>query len=128
MPTVTDKGYKLPIVGERGTWWQNIIDNFTRLSSHKHDGIDSVLLTPPAVVKDVEDVLAANWVLVANGTYRQLLTTPTNHVFPKVNVLFYINGGPEDGSLLNLTVEPQSTTTYYVYINDNSLSLKAIYA
>lgn len=131
MPTTTTKGYKIPIDGERGTWWDNLEFNIQRLNDHDHDGSDSQSLVGiTAVTLTEQAVPAGSWVAVAGqaGTYRQLITLAGSAVMTRLFPKFYVDGGGEDGAELFLTWEKASANTYYVYINDNTLSLKAKYA
>lgn len=128
MPTLTSKGYKLPQNGERGSWWQNLLDNWIRMDGHKHDGLDSQLLDARNITKTTQDILAAGWIDVGDGTYEQEVTLPTNITFTKISPTFIVNGGSEDGATVMVSLKKFSATSYKVQVNDNTLSLKVIYA
>ncbi|MNJ94794.1 hypothetical protein D3C87_124970 [compost metagenome] len=128
MPITTGKGYKLPQNGERGSWWQNLIDNWVRMDGHKHDGLDSQLLDARNIQKTTQVIQTANWVPADHGLFRQEITLPTNITFAKLAPTFLIDGGDLDGALIHPTIEKSAANKYNIFVNDNTLSLKVIYA
>ena len=126
MSTTLSYGYVQPASGDKGSvFWQALEDDIQQLNDHSHDGIDSAKLTALASDAVSQNILAAAWVDLGEGSYRQLVTVPTGFTVDLCTVSFresvtgdYIHG---------LRVTKASATTYYVYINDNSLSLKAVY-
>ena len=130
MSTTTTYGYKLPSTGERGTWWTNLTDNFSRLDSHSHNGIDSPLLPTTSLAKTTQTILSANWSAVSGqpGTYSQTVTVPAGYDMASIAIKFYFSGGSQDGAEVIPSIEKVSATSFKIYINDNTQTLKAIYA
>ena len=124
MPVTLSKGYKLPQNGERG-WWQTLIDNWTRLNSHDHDGTDSEKISSANLSFTTQDLSASNWSSVGGGTYRQTVSLPAGMSFPAAVVNFYTDSGT--GHQVFPKVVKIDSSSYYVYVNDNTVDLKAVY-
>jgi len=128
MSSTTTYGYKLPANGDRGsTFFPDLEHNISRVDGHTHDGSDSALIPAKNISKSTQDIASGSWVLVAGGHYRQLVTTPSGYTVDSSFMKFYFNGGSFDGQQVFLKVEKASSTTYYVYINDNTQALKVVY-
>lgn len=125
--TLTTKGYKLPSDGDRGTWWDDINFNTQRTNDHTHDGSDSQALSTAVLTKGSLSVASGSWVAVAGqaGTYRQLCTHPTGYTFPTACMTVYETA---TGNLIYPSIEKVSASTFYIYINDNTLDLVVKYA
>jgi len=126
MSTTLTYGQKIPETGDRGApLFTDLEDNFTRLDGHKHDGIDSPLLTAQAFVGVVETILLANWVTYGGpiGHYRQLVTMAPGFLFDTTKIGFRTSGG----AYIYPTVERVTSTTYYIYSTNNSVDFLAIY-
>jgi hypothetical protein len=130
MPTTLSKGYKVPSTGERGTWWTNLTDNWTRVNSHVHDNSDSARVECKNLTHGSNTILAASWAATTGqaGTYEQTITVPSGYDVATVTMSFYVNSGSESGNMIFPTITKVTATTYKIYINDNSLDLKVLYA
>jgi hypothetical protein len=123
------KGYQKPQTNDSGAeWFPALEDDIQRLNDHNHDGVNSELLTAASSVAVVQDVLAAAWTAFATDTYRQLVTLPILALplslsFDTCAIQFRTAAG----AIIYPTVEKVTSTSYYVYINDNTLALKAVY-
>lgn len=126
MSTTTARGYRKPQTGDRG-WYSDLEFNIDRVDAHSHNGTDSVALPSSTITKSTQDVLAANWSSQGEGNYKQTLTLPLGYNWNDSQIRFYVNGGPADGQEVLLSVKRVSTNTFDVFINDNSLELKAVY-
>lgn len=119
-------GYKKPETGDRGsTFFTAMEDNIQRVNDHTHNGTDSPPLPAQSISGVTQSILAVNW--VANGPtgfYRQLVTVASGFDFDKVFISFRLTAS---GDYVYPTVEKVSTTSYYVYINDNTVGLTAVY-
>lgn len=130
MPSTLTYGQKIPSSGERGTSnFTCLSDNFTRLDSHAHDGITSPKIDPKNLSKQTTTLALASWAAVASqtGTYRQLLTVPSGYECDSAIMKFYVGSGSEAGMPCYLHFEKVSSTTGYVYINDNTIDVKVTY-
>lgn len=124
MSTTLSHGYKMPSVGER-SFFDELESNITLSNSHEHSGIDGEKIKAKNLSKGSGAILSASWSAVSGqaGTYRQLVTVPTGYTVD----LAQIKISDASGNPLLLSIEKASSTTYYVYINDNSLSLTVVY-
>lgn len=128
MSTTLSNGYKLPSTGDKGsTFFLDLEHDIQRLNDHTHNGTDSSKISAKDMLKTSSTILAANWVSLGGGNYRQLITVPAGHLFDEVVPKFQISGGSEDGAIIHPSIEKASSTTYYIYINDNTVSVKVVY-
>lgn len=120
-------GYKKPQNGDRGAagFFTPMEDNIQRLNDHTHDGTNSAPLPAQSILGVAQNILAVNWVTYGGptGFYRQLVTVPPGFDYDKVFISFRTTAG----HYIFPSVEKVSTTQYYVYITDNTLSLVAVY-
>ena len=130
MSTTLSKGYVIPATGERGTWWTDYNNNFTRVNGHTHDNSDSARIDAKNLAHGTSTIANASWAATAGqaGTYEQTITVPSGYDMATVTMAVYVNSGAEVGSLIFPTITRQSSTTYKIFINDNTLDLKVIYA
>ena len=118
-------GLQVPETGDLGsTWFPALEDNFTQLDAHTHDGTDSPRITAASSVVVTQSVASGSWVATSNGTYRQLITLPAS-IADFNNIRPAFRGST--GDYYYLKTERVTASTYYVYINDNSLTLTAVY-
>lgn len=125
MGTVLSKGFKLPTTGDRD-WWTQLEDNITQLNSHDHDGTDSEQISTNNLSKSTGSIASGSWSAVSGeaGTYKQTVTVPTGYTVDLTDIKFYITSS---GIQIHPSVRKVTATTYDVFINDNSLSLTAVY-
>jgi hypothetical protein len=122
-------GYELPENGDRGSvWFPSLANNITQLNGHTHDGVDSAQLNVSAITKFSQTIDAGDWVIVADGTYRQEVTMPANVNMSDFQMRFEIEGGAGDNDIIFPSIEHSAANKYYVYINDNTLNLRALYS
>lgn len=121
-------GYKLPETGDKGSiWFPALEDDIQQLNDHDHDGVNSVKLTAQAITGVGQTIVAADWVATSGGTYRQLVTTPASITFDDYARSFVVASGASTGHEINPSIEKVTATTYYVYINDNTVDLDILY-
>lgn len=126
MSTTLTYGRKVPLDGERG-FWTDLEANITRDDSHDHDGTNSKLINTADLDKDIGSIASGDWVATTGGTYKQTVTVPTGHTVDKMLVKFFVDGGGEAGHQIHPSIQKVSTTTYDIFINDNTCNLKAVY-
>lgn len=129
MSETLSNGYKNPETGDRGSsWFADLNFNIERVNNHTHDGTNSELLNASNITKSSATISAGSWGSDLGGsTYKQTITLPGSFTFDNTILKFFISGGSADGQLIFPTVIKQSSTTYDVYINDNSQALKVVY-
>lgn len=116
-------GYKKPQTRDSGsTLWTALEDNIQRVNDHTHNGVNSSKITTASVTATTQSVPEADWVSTSQGNYRQLITL-SGLLFDEINIDFR----NESGHPVFLEVEKVSSTTYYVYTNDNSMTYTAVY-
>lgn len=126
---LSGKGYKIPETGDRD-FWSYLTFNWLRASAHTHDGSNSEQLSPKYFNKSTTSISAGSWAAVAgqSGTYKQTITVPSGYTVNNMQVKFYIStAGDQEGHEVLLSVRKASSTTYEVFINDNTLDLVAVY-
>lgn len=118
-------GYLKPQSGDSGSiWFPAMEDNIVQLNGHNHNGVNSALLTSASMVPLTQSILAGAWVATTGGTYRQIITMPVGLTYGLCYISFLLTAS---GNQTYPTVEKISSTTYYVYTNDNSLGYTAVY-
>jgi hypothetical protein len=129
--TTTTYGYKMPTRNDRGDEVFDALEaNITRSDIHTHDGSNGAQINPKDLSKTTTTLALASWAAVAGqtGTYRQLLTVPSGYTVDASVIKCFVGSGADAGDVLFLTIEKESATTAYVYINDNTIDVKVTYA
>ena len=118
--------FEKPVTGDKGSVFFPALErNIQKLNDHTHNGSNSSKLTSVAVVAPSSSVAAASWgVDLGDGQYRQSITVPSGVVFYEQGMQCY---NSDTGEICYLKIVKITTTTFYVYVNDNSLNLKIIY-
>ena len=124
MAITLTNGLKKPETGDKGaSLFTDLEANITQLDAHNHNGSNSAKIPSSSVTKLSQNILAANWADPVNGTYKQTITT-----VGAVDVdLFGIQFVDSSGRRYHLETERISATQYYVYSNDNTLEVLALY-
>lgn len=128
MPTTLSYGYIKPQTGDKGSSFFPVLEqNIQQVNDHTHNGTNSAPLTPASVASVAQTLLAANWVLVSGGLYRQLVTMPGSFQFENQFMRFLLNTAPYVGHEIYPSLEKVTANTFYVYINDNTMDVKVLY-
>lgn len=118
-------GVKQPQTGDKGSvFFPALEDDLDYLNDHAHDGVTGVKITATNITAVTQSVLSGSWVATSGGTYRQLLTVANGKNFDDVDIVFRDSTSKQK---MYLATEKVSATTFYVYINDNSIGLTASY-
>lgn len=130
-------GYQKPQTGDLGSIWFPALENdIQKLNDHVHDGVGSALLTPASISKPSSTIIAANWVLGTGGNYHYVVTVPvaiSAALAPANDILYYdviakINtAGATFGDIVHPGIERETSTTFTVFVNDNTLDLILYY-
>lgn len=124
MQTLT-KGYLKPQTGDKGdVFFPALETDIQQINDHTHTGSDSQRLTSAAVTAVSQSISSAGWGASGSG-YRQLVTVPGTMLYDEYIIVFRDQASPKPQ--LHLGVEKVSSNTYYVYCNDNTLSITAFY-
>lgn len=153
MPTTTTYGYSIPIVGENGAatgtgWAASLTNNWNRMSDHRHDGVDSKILTAAAstgVAQNIDNTIHATdvtlgWVLQADGQYkRRIAMSPASLTFdthpPSFRKYTSNSGGEDLWDIIHPTIEKFAIATYDIYmdrvlgeaVNASNVIVKVVY-
>lgn len=129
MSTTLSKGYKNPDTGDRGTsWFADLNFNIVRVNAHSHDGSDSEFILAKNITKASATISSASWGADLGGSsYKQTITLPNGYTFDNTLMKFFLSGGTDDGHIIYPTIVKISSTTFDVYINDNSQTVKVLY-
>lgn len=122
-------GYIKPETGDKAAvWWDNLADAIQLLNDHTHNGTNSAAIDIDNQ-KDTSTLDSGDWVAVSGktGLYRQLVTVPSGRSYDDLYMMFQIDSGTSDGHKFTPSIEKASATTYYVYINDNSVDVLVTY-
>ena len=125
MATTLSYGYVKPQTGDKGSvFFPALEDNITRLNDHTHNGTNSARLTATSADAVSQSISAASWASQGGGMYRQTVTMPS-FIFFDTHAIQFRNSST--GEIMYLQAVKVTSNTYYVYINDNSIDLKAVY-
>lgn len=117
-------GFKKPESGDRGDpLFTALEDNVQQLNDHNHDGANSSQLNSSAILPVSAALVSANWVLVADGIYKQTVTLPA--AIPYDEAVFTCKLA--NGDIFYPTIEKVSSTQYDIFINDNSQDVTVLY-
>lgn len=114
-------GFKKPQNLDTGdVFFDAMAFNVQQINDHSHDGVTSKPLS-----STTQSIASAGWAAapIGGGVYRQLITVPTGLSFDTCEVWFKLS----TGQVIYPSVERQSSTTYYIYVNDNTLNISAFY-
>ncbi len=129
MATTLSYGFQKPVTGDKGSvFWPILESDIQKLNDHTHNGSNSAKITAASQTAVTQAVTSGSWTLVS-GSYRQLVTLPAG---------LTNNGGTVDdfslqfrnaanGRVVLLSSEKVSGSTYYLYTNDNTLNVTAVY-
>lgn len=119
---VTSYGFFKPETDDTGDiFFPKMALNVQQLNDHSHNGTDSAILA----VK-TQSIASGSWVAVSGqaGTYSQTVTMPTGYTYDACSMEFRLS----TGEVIHPTVTRAGTSSYVIYINDNSKNLTAIYS
>lgn len=120
----TTYGYKVPETGDKGpVVFPALVEDIDRIDGHDHEGTNSKPLSPKALSTIEQTILAANWVLVANGIYKQTVLLPSGLFMDKVTREFWL----PSGELIFPTIIRIDNATFDIYINDNTQNVRIVY-
>lgn len=122
-------GYKKPQTNDKGSvFFPALEEDIQQLNDHNHNGVNSAPIPVAYLIKDTQTIDSANWVATSGGRYRQEVTMPAGLTYSNIFMRFLIDGGAQDGETIYPSIEKGSAANkYYVYINDNTLDLTALY-
>lgn len=121
MPLSTlSKGYKKPSNPTSGDlFFPAMEDNIQLMNDHVHNGVTGAI-TPSAT----GTALSTDWGSdLGGGSYRQVITMPTGFSFDTTN----IQVRRSTGEMVYPTIEKISSTTFYLYTNNNGIAYNILY-
>jgi hypothetical protein len=130
MSTTTTHGLVKPATGDRGSlFWPALADAIQRLNDHTHNGSDAEYINASVITKTTNTLVAASWSAVSGqpGTYSQVETVPLGFTVDGSCPKFMVGSGSDAGAILYLSTAKLTSTTYTVYINDNTIDVKVVY-
>lgn len=124
MATTLSFGYVKPQTGDKGSvFWPALEGNVQKVNDHTHNGTNSARLTSTSVVAVTATLAAEDWASEGGGTFSQTKAMPVGMNY----VDYHISFRDADGHYLHPTIERASSTSYKVYVNNNTLVLTAVY-
>ncbi len=121
MSTTLSHGYKKPANPDTGdTFFQQLADDIQLMNDHIHDGNLGTILTSVTA-----SIASGSWVAapIGGGLYRQAVTMPTGYSYDSAIIQWQLSSG----EVIYPTIERISSSSYYIYINDSSLTVTALY-
>lgn len=113
-------GFEKPQSGDVGSLFFPAMErNIQRTNDHNHDGVNSALIPSHNITSGTVTAQIVDWVSQPNGLYRQLITCPTGWTYDDSVKEFRLTSG----DLVYLTAVRVTSTTFYLYINDNTQSV-----
>lgn len=130
MSTTLSYGFEKPATGDKGSvFWPALEDNIQQLNDHTHNGTNSARITTASSTAVTQSVSAAGWASLSAGLYRQTVTLPaalTAVSGTYDNYAIEIRNAA-NGRRLFLQTEKVTSTTFYVWCNDNAIDLTVVY-
>lgn len=124
MPTTLTYGRKTLSNGDQGNTIYSALNANTVLDdAHTHNGVNSPLLSSSSISHTTQSILAVNWVSMGGGMYRQAVSITGGLAYDSTAIEFR-NASGEKMFLHTVKI---AASSYYVYINDNTLDITAIY-
>lgn len=118
-------GYLKPQTGDKGSIFFPALEaDIQQLNDHTHNGVNSALISSSSITPLTQAILSAAWVATTGGTYRQLVTVTGGLMYDQFTVSVKLTA---TGHLIYPSIEKVSSTTFYVYTNDNSLDYTLVY-
>lgn len=118
-------GFTKPQDGDKGQQHFDAMEaNWQQVNDHNHEGSNSAKLTSAAFNHTSQAIADSGWTSVGNGLYRQAVTAVGGLNYENYELVFR---NAANGDRLFLDTEKIAAAQFYVYINDNSLSLNVIY-
>lgn len=114
-------GYKKPENPDTGdVVFPALANDIQQVNDHAHNGTDSAPLATQTA-----SIASGSWVAapIGGGLYRQAISMPTGLTYDVAEIWFKLS----TGEVVYPTVEKISSSSYYVYTNDNSLTYTAYY-
>lgn len=131
MASTLSYGFEKPATGDKGSvFFPALEDDIQQMNDHTHNGTNSSKLSAAATSAVTQAILSASWgASIGGGLYRQTITVPAS---------LTANSGTYDdhmvqfrntanGRILFLQTQKVTSTTYYLYINDNTIDVTAVY-
>lgn len=116
-------GFKKPSAGDSGGVFFPALElNIQKLNDHTHDGLNTSKIQSTSISLVSAELLKTGWVAYNNG-WRMEVDMPVGKLYNNSFILFR----DKNGHQLFLDVEKISDAKYYVYCNDNTLDLTALY-
>lgn len=118
-------GYKKPQTNDKGNvFFAPLEVDIQQLNDHAHNGVDSAPISVANLVKSSQSILAAAWGATSGGRFRQEITLPAGFTFANTEFKFTTAAG----NVFYPTLELGSAANkYYIYVNDNTLAVTALY-
>jgi len=123
MATTLTNAFVKPAQDDTGdTFYETQADNVQRTNDHNHNGTNSELLTPTT-----QSIASGSWTAEGDDTFSQTIdVTSANSAFTydAIGLEFRLS----NGTVIYPTIEKVTSTTYKIFINDNTQTVTAVYS
>jgi len=123
-------GYKKPEDNDLSEdWFDALEDNIVRVNSHNHDGENSEILSAGSVSVSTATISSDDWVEVLEdenptGIFSQTVQMPGLFNFDTRLISFRLTS---TGEPIFPKIVKKTVNTYDIFVNDDSISIIAIY-
>ena len=124
MSTTLSQGTEIPSAGENGTQFCPQLErNWTRYDEHDHSGgTKGLAIETKNLTKGTGTAASGSWVADGTDMYKQTITLPTGYAFDTTEIRCII-----DDEIVGLRIKKASSTTFEIWVNDNSKSVSLLY-
>lgn len=116
--------FEKPETGDKGSvFFPALEDNIQKLNDHTHNGTNSAKITSASSTAVTATLASASWGALGGGFYSQTKSMPAGMSYDDYGLQFK----DSSGHILFPVVQKVSSSSYTVFVNDNSLTLTVLY-
>lgn len=130
MASTLSYGFQKPQTGDRGSvFWPILEADIQQLNDHTHNGTNSSRLNKASISSVLDTATSGSWGNAVGGLYRQTITLPLAITAAGGTFDDYVPTFRDQATDRQLFLQTQkvSSSTYYVYCNDNTIDLDILY-
>lgn len=116
-------GFKKPQTPDRGpVVFPALEANWQQVNDHTHDGVNSAKINSASISKTKVTLVAAGWVVLGSGHFKQALNIPGVNNYDDVTLEFRLS----TGEIIHPTVIKTGLQQCEVYIDDSTQDLSVL--
>lgn len=125
MSTTLSHGFKVPSVGEKKTWFDDLEVNIIKTNDHTHDGVNSAKIKSSSVLR--ESIIVLGTAFVADSGYegyKASVTMPSGYLFDETKIVIRDNSSGEE---VFAKIAKTAAGAFDIFINNNTTDLRILY-